>query len=93
MHKALGFVDVVKELYANMVGMKEKTVYVRGKWISFRSEKIDQTFNLNKRKNGSEFKKLVKELDFQKNVDLLSDGKRNGMPQGRIPMSPLQEER
>ena len=37
-HKALGFVDVVKELYANMVGMKDKTIYVRGKWISFSRE-------------------------------------------------------
>ena len=57
-----------------MVGMKEKTVYVRGKWISFRRENIEQTFNLNERKNGSKFKKLVKELDFQKIVDLLMDG-------------------
>ena len=29
-HKASGYVDVVKEFYLNMVGMKEKTVYVRG---------------------------------------------------------------
>ena len=41
MHKAPGFVDVVKELYDNMVGMKDKTVYVRGKWISFGREQID----------------------------------------------------
>ena len=45
-HKALGFVDVVKEFYANMVGMKDKAVYVRGKWISFGREQIDQTYNL-----------------------------------------------
>ena len=63
-HKAPRFVDVVKEFYSNRVGMKEKTVYVRGKWISFNREKIDQTFNLNERKNGSNFKKLIKEPDF-----------------------------
>ena len=74
-HKTLGFVDVVKEFYANMVGMKDKVVYVRGKWISFCREQIDQTYNLQKRKNGSKFKKLVKEPDFQKNVDLPTDGK------------------
>ena len=34
-HKAPRFVDVVKEFYANMVGMKDKVVYVKGKWISF----------------------------------------------------------
>ena len=28
-HKALGFVDVVKEFYANMVGMKNNAMYVR----------------------------------------------------------------
>ena len=76
-HKALGFVDVVKEFYANMMRMKDKTVYVRGKWISFSREQIDQTYNLYERKNGSKFKKLVKEPDFQKIVDLLTDGKGN----------------
>ena len=69
------FVDVVKELYANMVGMKDKTVYVSGKWISFNREQIDQTYNLQEMKNGSKFKKLVKEPDFQKIVDLLTEGK------------------
>ena len=66
---------MVKEFYANMVGMKDKTVYVRGKWISFIREKIDQTYNLHERKNGSKFKKLAKEPNFQKIVDLLTDGK------------------
>ena len=58
-----------------MVGMKDKTIYIRGKWISFNREQMDQTYNLNERKNGLKFKKLVKELDFQKIVNLLTDGK------------------
>ena len=58
-----------------MVGMKDKTVYVRGKWISFSGEQIDQTCNLHERKNGLKFKKLEKEPYFQKIVDLLTDGK------------------
>ena len=29
-HKARGFMDVVKEFYSNMVGLKEKTCLVRG---------------------------------------------------------------
>ena len=66
---------MVKEFYANMVGMKDKMVYVRGKGISFSREQIDKTYNLHERKNGSKFKKLVKEPDFQKIVDLLIDGK------------------
>ena len=74
-HKTLGFVDVVKEFNINMVGMKEKTVYITGKWISFSREQINQTYNLNERNNGNNFKKLVKEPDFQKIIDLLTDGK------------------
>ena len=58
-----------------MVGMKDKTVFVRGKWISFSREQIEHTYNLKERKNGSEFKKLVKEPNFQEIVDLLNDGK------------------
>ena len=58
-----------------MVGMKDKTVYVRRRWINFSKDQIYQTYNLNERNNGSKFKKLMKELNFQKIVDLLTDGK------------------
>ena len=66
---------MVNEFYANMVGMKDKTVYVRGKWIFFRKEQIYQIYNLQEMKNGSKFKKMVKEPDFQKIVDFLIKGK------------------
>ena len=46
------------------MGMKDKTMYVRNKWISFSREEIDKIYNLNERKNGSNFKRLVKEPDF-----------------------------
>ena len=74
-HKAPRFVDVVKELYSNMLGMKDKIVYFRNEWIFFSREEIDKAYNLNERKNGSKFKKLVKEPDFQKIVDFFIDGK------------------
>ena len=74
-HKNTGFVDVVKEFYSNMVGLREKTMYVRGKYISFRREKINETFNLKEQKDGSKFKKLLKEPKYQKSVDLLTYGK------------------
>ena len=74
-HKAPGFVDVVKEFYANMVGMKDKVVYVIGKWIPFEREQIDQMYNLQERKNGSKFKRLVEKPYYQEIVDLLTDGK------------------
>ena len=66
---------MVKEFYANMVGMKDKTVYVRGKGISFSREQIEPTYNLKDKKNGSKFKKLVKEPNFQEIIDLLIDDK------------------
>ena len=55
---------MVKEFYANMVGMKNNAVYVRGKWILFSREQIDQTYNLNERKKELKFKKLVEALNF-----------------------------
>ena len=67
--------DVVKEFYSNMVGLREKTCFVRGQWISFSKKKRYETFNLKERKNGSKFKRLVKEPDYQKVVDLLTDRK------------------
>ena len=66
---------MVNEIYANMVGMKDKSVYVRGKMIAFNREQIDQAYNLNEKNNGLKFKKLLKELDYQKIVDFLNEGK------------------
>ena len=48
---------------------------VRGKSISFNRETINETFNLKVRKDWSKFKKLLKELEYQKIVDLLTDEK------------------
>ena len=62
-HESPGLVALVKEFYANMVGEKGK-VYVRGKWISFSIETINEMFNLKVRKNGSKFKKLLKEPEY-----------------------------
>ena len=74
-HKAPDFVALIKEFYANMVGVRGKMVCLRGNWISFSKEKINETFNLKEQKDGSKFKKLLKELEYQKIVDLLTNGK------------------
>ena len=66
---------IVKEFYANMVEVREKTVYVKGKYITFNGEKINETFNQKEQKNGSKFKKLLKEPEYHKIVDLLTDEK------------------
>ena len=57
-HKPPGFATVVLELYENMVGKKEKIVYVKGKWISFDREALHKTYNLKELNDGSKFKKL-----------------------------------
>ena len=74
-HKPVRFATVVREFFANMGGKKEKTCYIRGKWISFDRKEINKTYNLKEQKNGSKFKKLLKEIDHQKIVELLADGK------------------
>ena len=58
-----------------MIGTKDKTVYVRGRWVSFSRVQINLTFNIQERKDGSRFKRLVEAPNFQKIVDLLTGGK------------------
>ena len=74
-HKSPGLVALVKEFYVNMVGVKGKKVYVRGKWISFKGETINEMFNLKVQKDGSKFKILLKETEYQNIMDLLTSGK------------------
>ena len=63
-HKELGCAALVKEFFTNMVENEGKKVYVRGQWIDFSKEEINTLFNLKVRKDGSKFKKLLKELDY-----------------------------
>ena len=75
-HKALGCAVLVKEFFANMVEEERNKVYVRGKLIDFSKEMINGLFNLKVQKDGSKFKRLLKELEYQKIVDLLTTEKR-----------------
>ena len=74
-HKAPGCAALVKEFFANMVEDEGKKVYVRGKWIDFGKEKINGLFNQKVQKDGSKFKTLLKEPQYQKIMDLLTAGK------------------
>ena len=42
MHKPSGFAVVVKEFNANMVEMKEDSVYVRGVWVPMGHKRINE---------------------------------------------------
>ena len=73
-HKAPGFSALAREVYANMVGMREDSVYVRGVWVSFGHKRINEVFQLKELKHGSKFKKLVENPDHGKVIDLLTVG-------------------
>ena len=58
-----------------MMEEKGKKVYVRGKWIDFNKETINELFNLKVQKDRSKFKRLLNEPEYQKMVDLQIAGK------------------
>ena len=58
-----------------MVEKDGKRVYVRGQSVEFSIEDINRLFNLRVQKDGSKFKKQLKEPEHQKIVDLLTAGK------------------
>ena len=60
-HKAPGCAAWVKEFFANMVEEKGNKEYVRGKCIDFNKEKINELFSLKVHKDGSKFKRQLKE--------------------------------
>ena len=72
-----------------MVGVKGNNVYVKGKWIFFSREMINELFNLKVQKDGSKFKKLLKEPEYQKIVDLLTGGKGKWKATRKPHMNPL----
>ena len=74
-HREPGYASLVKEIFANMVEKEGKRVYVRGHWLEFSREEINRLFNLRVQKDGSKFKKQLKEPEHHKIVDLLTAGK------------------
>ena len=71
-HKPPGFAAVVREFYANMMEMKEDSVCIRGIWVPMGHERINEVFQIKDPKNGSKYKKLLKELDHEKIVEFLT---------------------
>ena len=65
---------MAREFYANMVGMREDSVYIQGVWVPFGRKRINEMFKLKEFKHGSKFKKLVENPDHEKIIYLLTDG-------------------
>ena len=74
-HKPHGFAAVVREFYANMIDMKEDSVFVRGIWVPMGHERINEVLQIKDPKNGSKYKKLIIEPNHEKIVDFLTAGK------------------
>ena len=68
-HKATGFSALAREFYANMVGMKDNSVNVRGVWVPFDDRRINEVFKLRDFKHGSKYKNLLENLNYEKNCE------------------------
>ena len=60
-HKPTGFATVVREFFSNLVRRREKTCYVKRKWISYDRKEINKVYNLSELKDRFKFKKLQKD--------------------------------
>ena len=58
-----------------MVKMKEDSVYVREIWVPMGHERINEVLQIKDPKNGSKYKKLLREPNHEKIVDFLTAGK------------------
>ena len=54
-----------------MIDMKEDSVYVRGIWVPMGHERINEVLQIKDPKNGSKYKKLLREPNHQKIIDFL----------------------
>ena len=73
-HKAPVFAALAREFYANMVGMKDDSMYVRGVWVPFDDRRINEVFKLRDFKHGLKYKKLLENPNYEKIVSLLTRG-------------------
>ena len=74
-HKPLGFAVVVREFYTDMVEMKEDSMYVKGVWVPMGHKRFNEMLQIKDPKNGSKYKKLLKEPNYEKIVNFLTVGK------------------
>ena len=58
-HQKSGYAVVVREFYSNLVGRKEKSVYVRGVCVPYGAETINEMYGMEGQKHGSKYKKIT----------------------------------
>ena len=86
-HLPLVRAAIVREFYVNFVVRQETMCYVRAKWISFHKQNINHMLGLGRFCDGQKFKKLKENPDYQKILEVLTDGKREWKKTKRTPMS------
>ena len=74
-HQRSGYAAVVREFYSNLVGRKENSVFVRGVWVPYGAETINEMYEMEGQKHGSKYKKIADSPNREKIARRLTDGK------------------
>ena len=74
-HQNSGYAAVVWEFYANLVGRKDNSVYVRGVWVPYGAKTINEMYGMEGQKHGSKYKKMIDNPNREKIARKLTDGK------------------
>ena len=74
-HQKSGYAAVVREFYSNLVGRKENSVFVRGVWVPYGAETINEMYGMGGQKHGSKYKKIAGNPNHEKIARRLTDGK------------------
>ena len=74
-HQKSGYAAVVREFYSNLVGRKENSVFVRGVWVPYGAETINEMYGMEGQKHGSKYKKVADSPNREKIARRLTDGK------------------
>ena len=74
-HQKSGYAAVVREFYSNLVGRKENSIFVRGVWVPYGAETINEMYGMEGQKHGSKYKKIADSPNHEKIARKLTDGK------------------
>ena len=74
-HQKSGYAAVVREFYSNLVGRKDNSFYVRGVWVPYGAEPINEMYGMEGQKHGSKYKKIAENPNREKIARKLTDGK------------------
>ena len=74
-HRKTGYAAVVREFYSNLVGRKENSIFVRGVWLPYGANSINEVYGMAGQRHGSKFKKLLANPNREKIFRRLTDGK------------------